>query len=120
MRYCCNICPICGYDLGEEYAIGEICPCCFNESDFDDDILYDELDRFCDADFLMTYLKKEDFGELRNIKPEPAISIEIAHSLLRAEWIRKGYKWYSDEDRPNDWSVEKAKKQLENLAQIKY
>ncbi|MTI47654.1 MAG: hypothetical protein FH761_07415 [Firmicutes bacterium] len=38
-------CPICGNSLDEEFSIGNICPCCGNESEFHDDISVEYLKR---------------------------------------------------------------------------
>ncbi|MBM7616094.1 hypothetical protein [Alkaliphilus hydrothermalis] len=104
-------CPICGNQLIEEFAIGDICSCCGNESCVDDDILSNELAKFNDEDFLIAGCNK---SELKKLTRMP---FEVAHRLLRAKWINDGCKWVfnSRNEKPNDWSLEKAKQQLSNI-----
>ncbi|SHK54311.1 hypothetical protein [Paramaledivibacter caminithermalis] len=106
-------CPICGYELKEEFSIGIICPCCGNESGFEDDILFDELKEFSSKDFKVAKVDKDELIR-KSIEPIP---IKIAYRLLRAKWINKGCKWTynSKNERPKDWGIEKAKEQLKNI-----
>jgi len=104
-------CPICGKELVEEFAIGDICSCCGNESCVSDDILSDELIKFSNKDFACAGYNRRELEEY-SVMP-----IKIAHKLLRANWINNGCIWkYNDlNEMPCNWSMDKAKEQLINI-----
>lgn len=95
----------------EEFATGEICPCCGNESGFDDHILAEELVKFSDEDFAAAKLKKSE------LEKYPLISLDIAYHLLRAKWIVQDCKWKYNmrNEKPGNWGIEKAEEQLKNI-----
>lgn len=106
-----HFCPICGNRLLDEFATGDICSCCGNESGFDDDILSEELVKFSDEDFTAAKLKKSE------LEKYPLMPLDIAYHLLRAKWIVQGCKWKYNmrNEKPDSWGIEEAEKQLKNI-----
>ncbi len=100
-------CPICGNSMEEGFHLGDICPCCGNESGFGDDITCDELIEKFEQSVL------EKFSE--QIKEELSRSAILdkttAWMLLRTKWIRGGCRW-KYESMPIGWDEEKGKQQL--------
>lgn len=81
-------CPICGCKLNSAFTIGEICPCCGNESECDDHI--------------------------ENSIDFTIYSKEKAWEILRNKWINEGCPWVF-RGKPTDWNKNMAKKQLKNI-----
>lgn len=106
-----DYCPICGNILPGSFSLAYICPCCGNEADVDDDIVFEDFNKFSEIDFLNSKVSKNELENYTDI----SIPRNIAYKLLRAKWIRNGCKWYDTEVEPTDWNIKKAKEQLENI-----
>ncbi|MSS63575.1 hypothetical protein [Velocimicrobium porci] len=131
-------CPICGYELEDYFGSGELCPCCFREAGYDDEIYYSELET---KDLLKQNIyKKLDISEVIKIIPDYEIKKNLEEDVpekmiwayLRAVWIKGGsyYTWdiikniddddykdpkvYDVVDEP-DWTKEKAYLQLKRI-----
>lgn len=51
MKMQTQLCAICGWNLKEYYSVGDICPCCNNEYNFDDFLKKGEiLENYCGGD----------------------------------------------------------------------
>lgn len=107
-----HYCPICGNELESAYEIGDICPCCRNECDFSDDVLAEELVKFCDKDF-----ESAGYDKHKLAATYPDLPQKMARQLLRAQWINN-----QDESKlniinkeMNNRSITRAEKQLRNI-----
>ena len=129
------ICPCCGNEAGfnDDILYEELGK--FSNKDFEiskikkEDLKkYDELEitrgKGISKEEAKQILKKEweKYGaeidkEFLHRYMEQPIPKEIAYKLLRAKWINNGckWKWNDKNEKPNDWSMEKAKEQLENI-----
>lgn len=108
-----NYCPICGNLLpdNDTFARGEICLCCGNESGFEDDITQDELDQFDLSVLKSAHLTKEE------LMIYEVLPLQLAHKLLRAQWIVNGCHWKYGENPLNNgkWHLNNAKQNLLNI-----
>jgi len=118
-------CPICGNVLKEEFAIGDICPCCGNESECDDHIDKWHIIKQ-DEEHYFSVLKevcelhengKEVPKEKREYLDSMIYTKEEAWEILRKKWIDEGFKWKwnNKNEKPAGWNEEMAKCQLHNI-----
>ncbi|MSS63574.1 hypothetical protein [Velocimicrobium porci] len=123
-------CPICGYELPDYFGSGELCPCCFREAGYDDEIYYSELET---KDLLnQNIYKKLDISEVIKVIPdyerkknlEEDVPEKMIWAYLRAVWIKGGSFYIRDEIHKNeknykkcepDWTKEKAYRQLKRI-----
>lgn len=115
-----HYCPICGNELGREYANGVICLCCGNESGYDDDIEKDDIDY---DEYLVMLKIRDDFERKRKPVPDHVRSYldnarydkRTAWEMLRKKWIEEeGCRWKYG-DGPGGWSREMAQEQLKRI-----
>lgn len=115
-------CPICGNELKERYSIGDICTCCGNESEFDDDIEKPDIDYQEYFKILEEVMKLEENNEevpkkLKEYLESTTYTKEEAWEILRNKWIKEGCKWKYNfrNEKPKNWNMKMVKKQLLNI-----
>lgn len=117
-------CPICGYRLKNEFGTGDICSCCFMESEFDDCLYYSELD-YGIQDFNNIYIQlsiQEISKIVSNYKQKKSLDKDVPKeeiwAYLRAIWIKSDSKFMADnfeKKRKKNWSKRVAYEQLKNI-----
>lgn len=111
-------CPICGCELETEFTIGMICPCCGNESGYDDDIEKEDIDKHFYYKTLIIHKQLYEKGEeipqdIKDYLSSTKYSINTAWSILREKWIKDGFMWKYNMTK--NWNSDKAREQLKNI-----
>ncbi len=102
-------CPICGNVMEDGFHRGDICPCCGNESGFNDDITRDDLHEKFDRSVFEKFSEQIESA----LSKSDILDKEIAWKLLRVVWAKNGCKWKRG-SAPIRWDKEKGKQQLHN------
>lgn len=105
-----TLCLICGWNFGEYYSGGDICPCCFNEYDFDDFLFKEEiLEKYC-SDRKKVHSIAPEIDDLNDVEEAPR---DVTWRFLRLAWVKKGCPFKcAKEEGVEKWTIEDAKKQL--------
>ncbi len=116
-------CPICGCKLENDFnQYYVICPCCGNQGNVNDDINKKDFIKQDEEKYYRVLMELKELidnrkdvpREMRDYLELTVYTKEEAWTILREEWINKGYTWVND-DKPAEWNEEMAKKQLENI-----
>lgn len=120
-------CPICGHRLKNEFGTGDICSCCFMESEFDDRHSYNELEwGIQDYNNMFTQLSsKEILNIIPNYNQKKSLDEDVPRAqmwaYLRAIWIKSNCKFMTNtferkrRKRKKNWSKKAAYEQLKNI-----
>ena len=109
-------CQVCGFEYDYELVPGNICSCCGYEYTVDDYITMEEIDMIKKYRESISPLLRKELNLLQ-LNYTQEIPIHYTLEILRNIWIKNGCNWTynSKGNKPIDWSIDKAKKQLKNI-----